>query len=382
MKKIKKLLLLFILIIPFIVKADMGAPLLDPYEVEVVKEEIDYYEWKNLDKEVSSGTIPKGTTLTTYYTTYNNGEEYLEVEYDKKNVYIKSSDVVAKGELGVKSNAVESTEPAGKIRLEQKVEVRKGPSNAYDVVGTLPAGDYEYTYFLIDPPYIYVESNKIKGWVYKYEEGLSEKALDIIFPLDYKTSCGVVKSGTIFKDNWYKRNGDESGYKVNLELDGCEFEYNTLSGDAAYFYEEYKIFEAKEDLYLNLYPGEPEQTYIEEGEEFTVLSYPFFYKKTDYYYIEYDGENYWLQVDDLYESAEYKKDVKQKDKKKDKDKDKDKKKDKDEDDDEDEDENEIDTSTIVIACVITGISVALATIIIIILINKKRDKKKNETDNK
>ena len=48
MKKILKLLLLTILFIPYIVKADMGAPILKPYDMVVTNQNgIDYYGYEN-----------------------------------------------------------------------------------------------------------------------------------------------------------------------------------------------------------------------------------------------------------------------------------------------------------------------------------------------
>jgi hypothetical protein len=56
MKKIiKSLLLVVLLLIPYIVKADMGMPPMKEYEVEVVKDEIYYYDYSGNPK----GTIEK-----------------------------------------------------------------------------------------------------------------------------------------------------------------------------------------------------------------------------------------------------------------------------------------------------------------------------------
>ena len=78
MKKVLRVLLLLVLMVPVMVFADVAGPENKPFEVEVKKSDgIPYYDYYFLKKDESLGTIPKGVTFTVYYQTVYEGVSYV-----------------------------------------------------------------------------------------------------------------------------------------------------------------------------------------------------------------------------------------------------------------------------------------------------------------
>ena len=147
MKKIM-MLLIVLLLLPVMVFADAAGPDFKPYEVEVKKENgVDYYTYRDFDRGIPTGVMPKGTVVKVYFqSVYDDDEIYLGGDYQGKNVYFKASDVVAKGELDVKDAYVYNNDSPVPIKIVDEVIVRKGPSPAFEETGVLEDIETTYTY--------------------------------------------------------------------------------------------------------------------------------------------------------------------------------------------------------------------------------------------
>ena len=367
MKKILKTIILLILVVPFIVKADMGMPLTEEYEVEVVKDEIKYYDYS----EKPQGTIKKGTKLTVIYAYEGKDDEYLNVEYGNTWVFVKSSDVVAKGELGVDAEGVGPAGIGNKIKISKEIEVKKGPSESFETVGTLKAGTYTFDYTFISPLYIYVNTKDVKGWIKGENNDLLYGGLTYIVPIEKETTCGTIPANYQFKDVW-----TEAFYHSTIKFNykDCEIELNTLS-DITAIEPVRTLYKAKKEIPLYETIGNEKKQVeekIPEGKEYILTSREFtknqFKQNPEfYYYIEYNKKFYWIESSDLINNSEkigeYEEPVEKEEKEEDK-----------------KEEKKIDTKTIVIICIVAGTSLALGALVTLILVNKKGKKDEKVTE--
>ena len=170
--KIKKILLtiICILILPIVVKADMGAPSSYQYDVVIIdKEGTSLVDWNM--KEITK--IPYDTTVTVLYEYSMNGELYADIEYNGKYGYVKLSDTQPlTGELDY--SKLEKNTYNKKYYTIKETDMYKGPSLVYGKIEdtTIPKGEeLTYTYSTFDeaaPLWILVKYNGVEGWVYSY----------------------------------------------------------------------------------------------------------------------------------------------------------------------------------------------------------------------
>ncbi|MBQ4030830.1 MAG: hypothetical protein II625_03650, partial [Bacilli bacterium] len=95
MKKLLKLLLAIIMFVPFIAKADMGAPTVRTYKAVVIKAEgITKYD----DDLRKDGTLAKDSVVEVEYEIKEKGVVYLSVtmedDEDYNYFFVKAEDVV------------------------------------------------------------------------------------------------------------------------------------------------------------------------------------------------------------------------------------------------------------------------------------------------
>ena len=366
MKKISKLLLVLLLLLPAIVFADVAGPDSKPFEIEVVKTAgVKYY--KSFRDREPAGTLPKGTTMKIYFQSTYNGEIYLNGDYENKNIYIKAEDVVAKGELNVKDSTVSSTEKPIKIKITDEVILRKGPSPAFEETGRLENVETTYEYYIINPYYVYVNYKGTKGWLF-FDDSVYYGGHNYVTRHKISNSCGSIPSDTILEDVW-QTNSNNASKKINIEYDGCN--YNVSEYYIIKLNEKAQIYEIKEKIRFFTDLEKNDSIDIKAGERISILSEDSYNSSYyNYYYVEYEGERGWIYVN-LSNVAEFVKEGKEVVKSKDK-----------EEDEDEDDEDEIDSSTIVLICVITGVAIALTAIVTIVLVNKKNKKANEKTENK
>ena len=377
MKKLLRLLLLFVMFMPLIAKADMGAPFFREYKAVVVKEGgTDYYSnVERLDKE---GRLAKDRIITITFEDRANGVDYLMFKSGDRYYFVKASDVMPiEKEVKVTDDNVANEGENIKIRVyADEVDVRKGPSKAYEKVGTLKKGtEGTYRYFIADSAYIYVETNDISGWVDSIDETvLMESKKTLVAAKDIKLSCTTVPAGTVIKSPMVT---DDWSRKIFVEKNGCsQLVSNFKNASFVNLLDNEEYYELLGDVEATSAPGKKSDMVIQKGNYVTIKS-DFFFEEgsaNSYYYADFNGKDLWikLNIDKKAETLKEVKSIPTKPEEKKEEKEDDKKEDK-KDEKEDKEDKGLDTKTIVLICVIVGLSIALAAIVVILLVNKKKD---------
>ena len=254
MKRILNLILLILLIVPISVKADMGAPEIEPYEAVVNKVEgINYYTNdydSNLEKSVlkKEGVLEYETKIKIQYEEKINGEIYgmfwNEDESNSSSYLVKLQDVILLNDSYVinEDNNEDYTYKLDKERVatvlkDDGIIMRKGPASAYSSVGEVIPKGTKLTITHSSGVWYYTEYNGVKGWIcelygeigfYTKENLFVAKDLDITSndsswfgenerPLKIK---GTIPANTLIKE-FYVIDGWSWGYYVT---------YNGISG--------------------------------------------------------------------------------------------------------------------------------------------------------
>ena len=396
MKKVFSLIVALLLFVPILAKADLGAPEIRKYEAIVVKEGgIDYYKYNSKDKLEVAGHLDKDTKIIIVYEMYQNGTTYLEFQRDENDygslTYVKSSDVIpAEKEVSNKASGVDKLEKSVDIMVNAKdgVPVRKGPSEIYDIVGTLKDGTKGiYKYYIEDSAYIYVDMDGVSGWVNIENGAILENYGDYVVAVPIKLSCGTVPVGTVLKDVFFT---DIWTGQSLIKYNDCEEMWNSFKKPNLLQLNKVKYAELLKNAELYDKPDGKVSMKLDKGTVVKILSDTFYGEDFDeqygndgafnfYIFVEYKGNQYWLKEDceeeELFKEVEKPADEPEEDpeeeKKEEEEEDKPSKKKKDKDDDED-DEEMLDSKTIIIICVVAGVAFALGALMTIILVNKRK----------
>lgn len=182
MKKIIKLFLLFILLIPISVKADMGAPeIMGYYVTPKSMDGANYYDGNPSEKNVA-GTIMYGDKVQVIYESSYSGELIgtIEIGNDSYDIYLKDYITVSEYyKPSINDSYTEKVNFTGKVLDQKGLKMYKGPSEAYESYDfTIPFGTeikVEYRNMSI---WLYGEYNGTKGWFMFYEGsfGIHEKS--------------------------------------------------------------------------------------------------------------------------------------------------------------------------------------------------------------
>ena len=197
MKKIVYVLISLFVFLPLMVFADMSGPLVREYEFQVTNPNgAQVYDY-DLDKYSGYYKLDKIVPYNYKFTVYeeDGGDDYIYVdEYDG---YINRKDgrsIVEKFELSEK-NLKEKYDAI----VIKDIEVRKGPSDGYDVIGSIKEGTKIYVrdiliydednneYFQEEfDPWVYVEYNNMKGYINSYNGylGFNETQMDAVTAID------------------------------------------------------------------------------------------------------------------------------------------------------------------------------------------------------
>ncbi len=383
-KKVSLLVLLFLLFMPLIAKADMGAPMVRTYEAVVIKVDgADYYEQDNDWNWEKKGHLNKDDKVKIEFESTDDGEVYLAFNKGGGYYFVKASDV-APLEKEVKPNGegIIELDKEQKIRVEAKegVEVKKGPSVAYETVGTLKKGtEATYKYEIDESGYIYVDTGDIKGWVLTLEGTVLFSGGDYVLADDIELTCGKVPANTVLKDTWYT---DMWTGDILIEYKNCKDYFNwfkdsrfvvygrNITGNVtkeAVMYEKpnmkKKVGTIPKDGKMKIYS----ENYIEDEYDPDAKAL---------IYVEYDGQKGWIVTDNIIYNDEKFED--EEEKKQEVEEPKEEKKESKEDDE--EEESKIDTKTIVIVCVVGAGAFALGAIATIILVNRKNKKARKQEE--
>ncbi len=149
-----------------IVKADMGAPSISPYEVRVTKT-----EGTTLTNEEKNTKAPYDTILKVNYEYLENGIMFGEVEWNKEIYMVKLSDTeVIKQEEG---NPQNFDREEMKYVYKEGAYLYKGPSKIYGKVDgeiMIPVGaKIKVSIRNEDEIWAYVTYEGVSGWIYYYK---------------------------------------------------------------------------------------------------------------------------------------------------------------------------------------------------------------------
>lgn len=390
MKKFNLLLLLALLFVPFLVKADMGAPEMLKYDVLVVKEEgIDRYtyDYKKM-KYVVDGHIDKGTKITIEMEIKEGSTTYLYYRDNSayESYYVKSTDVVlAQEELSYKDSSVDKLDKEINIIINSDdVKVKKGPSEVYETVGILEKGTKgSYKYHIENSVYIYVEMQGLKGWISIEDGGVLMQTSDMIVAEPIKLTCGTIPTNTVLEDVYVT---DSWTGKTLIEYKGCKELWSSFkTPNLVPIVDDDTYAKVSEDLKLYEDPKGKSVGVVKKGETVKIES-DTYYGRTPYYtedvngegtlfvYVLYEGKGYWAEYTNDYEVV-FEKTAAPKNASKEDKKDKKEEKKKQRDDDDEDDEEGLDSTTIIIICVIAAVAFSLGALVTIILVNKRKKSK-------
>ena len=242
MKKIVYLILGVLLFIPFLVKADMSAPIIKEYKASVINPNgAVIYEYDEI-LVATTDKIPYGTLV------YVESEEEINDGYVRvnkgdleENYIIKFKDISILVN-NYKVNKKELTDKEVALVLKD-VKIRKGPAAGYDSTGvTIKKGtkiniqwfkDEEETNdpkegrYDSDNPWVYVEYNGTKGFIniedtIAYREITTEMITNVNAEItDGKNKIGTINVNTVIKDGIYHMDPWNSNYYIK---------YNGITG--------------------------------------------------------------------------------------------------------------------------------------------------------
>ncbi len=229
MKKLSRILVLIILLLPFIVRADVGGPMLTSYEVIINNQNgaVEYsYDYKTNTISASTAYLEKGKVIEIYDERYFDGELYLsywDERYDD-NFYIKKSDVLINGEDLIEPGLNYIGDDY--LYAIEDLELLKGPGQIYDKAnnGFVPKGS-TMKILAGDEAYWYVEYNGNRGWV------LEESTNGIVSPVAFEredTYTNLTKKVTLFNNP-----NDSAGTTVDIEI-GTKFKSKYEYGNGWY----------------------------------------------------------------------------------------------------------------------------------------------------
>ena len=165
-------LLIGILLLPSIVKADMSAPIVIKYKAIVNNVNgVPEYKMSGEDYIKTGKTVEYGTV----FTIYDEERDYVCIDAECET-YAKISDLVtAEKEYKIKE---ESIGEKVKLTTIKKVDIKSGPANLYKTISTVKSGTTlngnviikidDSDYIEEFNPWYYVEYNGVKGFVNSY----------------------------------------------------------------------------------------------------------------------------------------------------------------------------------------------------------------------
>lgn len=403
MKRIIRVLLLLILLIPLSVKADMGSPMVAPYEVVPASENgAPYYDY-DYDEETEEivyyevGMIPAESKVKVSFEMEDDGIIYGAFEMAEAYYYINLNDFM-KIDTTYKIDTEwydSKVNYKGIILSSEGAEMKKGPSIMYNGIGTtIPVGaEVQVTveHGEESPSWVYVTYNGKKGWISILNGAVGLEGDDHEY-IEFYKEIDVYED---LNDENLKRIGSINGYEkiYNFyELDAWSFgyyvEHNGLKG---YISDSYRIYEYSEpyefqfetEVAIRENPNKGAKVLARIPKMEKVKGFKFVETNDEpywWYYVEYNGVSGWVPEENIYYGEEEPeidpegpainpdrtttttKKVDKGNKKEDKD-----------------NEKSFSATEVVILCVGTAFVVAATAIVTILLVNKKKKTKVVET---
>ena len=321
MKKIIKLIMLMLFLLPVTVKADMGVPGIKPYNAYVTKVEgTPYYEsnWENNKTVLNKiGTLNYNEEIKVIYEEEIGKVTYAQFRKENKTYYIKVDDIVAKQDSYPIEEATKCQENSNNeyytcsktdeyiVLSEDGIEMHTGPARGYENIGeTIPKGTkLKFTHYE-ESTWYYTEYKGIKGWVSeldgrigKYE---NKKVINVRELNIYETSTGenrkvlgTIKANTELTAE-YSTDDWSSEYLIT---------YNGINGyiDAwgTALYQQAQTIELENDSKMIDILSYNEKELIKKINKGTKITYNYIYSDvpTTYAYTTYNGKTGWVCIE-------------------------------------------------------------------------------------
>ena len=320
MKKIFKLLLVVLCLSPLVVKADMGAPMIRPFEAIVTKKGgITGKTYDNKKKHYEENSKVK---VSGYSNKYFILEGDLSSNYDEYEVSKEDAKylVPVNKEVGPLDEGVKKLNKTIEFEVvSDKMTVYKGPATAYEEAGHLNKGDQVTAFYAAEseeslPIYYYIQEESLKGWILIDSSNENEKTwivnaqpLKMIITKDTTINNTEVKANSIYKINYWSNAflGTGPVIKVNNEFVEPEDETYEIIADSkkkqSIFKMEQYNFTLKKDtkLYTTYSLSEEIATIPAQTELSTinlVLAYGLQDQDVYYLYVNYNNKLGWIKV--------------------------------------------------------------------------------------
>lgn len=314
MKKIKLLLLLIVMLIPCMVKADMGAPMTRPYEMVVTAEDgIDYYDYQGN----KMGHLNKGDKFSVSYA-YDNKYTILVnnsgVKDNEKSFRLSSlegtmlavEEITPESIMDEKNNGV-SVEKVTKnngaiVYAPEGVDIRKGPSDVYDKVGHLDKDTtFNYLYSISGGgvTHVYVDIDGVKGWIdILKSKVLLENTSRYIASMDLDLECATIPKNTILTPKYVT---DAWTGQALLEKDECTklWYYRKGLKGLLVMYENETTDEKDLTVYEYAFNDGEKVVTIPANTKYKALAWGVYFdettkKSSDMRYVNYNGKTGWI----------------------------------------------------------------------------------------
>ncbi len=410
MKKLKYLLITLLLLLPLNVFADMGAPGLKQYVGIITNENgAMIYDYKTNGYKETGEVIPYNSEVTAEF----EQDDFTTVQYNKKSITIKTSDITPKDKFD-DSELKDETKKG--IILAEEVSLREGPASSYKEIMKIKKGEHVTIHDSVaDGSYQYISYKNKKGFVYSVKGTVGIE----YGPIITMTGIDVVNEDGLSLINIPKFTEVQEVYKTD-NWDGIQF-YVSYNGKEGYLntnrytgndnvIDPGKRFGTADSGYVEVQAGTKlykdiddkmnptdEITTIEEDIRLDVIYYYGFRMNelgfvggpgTEYtiIYVEYNGTKGWIKIDetryvgqhihlneDFKLNEKYKtEEEKEKDKKeelKEKEKERDKAKER------EKEANKLDNTTIIIMVICGTIVIVVTIIAIAVVVSKRRGPK-------
>lgn len=376
MKKILSLIIALICLVPNIVKADMGAPEIRPYEMIVVSENgVKYYDNHN-----EKGVIPKDEKFKVEFE--YDGNYTITYKNESYEIYDLSGAILVEDKFDPEKTSDESLyRTTAKVLINTtSVDMLKGPASAYDKIGSIKEGEIaQGIYKLGGSKYVYVEYKGKKGWIdYGDEKALiaNSDKYRYVFRKDYHIACATIPKNTVLTPDYFT---DTWSGKAQFTYENCTDLVSTFKSDVVLeIHATYAKALKDMIIYENGDNGGKKLATIPKGKKFIYIASGEYYDEVGSVFVKYNDVRGWVEIKyddyDLLEEKVSEKDVLTEEElgkvKEEKEEKKETKK------DSKKSTKKVNVKDYTLMYAIIGGSVALAAIIIIILINKNKKLKK------
>ena len=296
------------------VKADMGAPMLRPYEMVVTAEDgIDYYDYQGN----KMGHLNKGDKFSVSYA-YDNKYTILvnnsRVKDNEKSFRLSSlegtmlavEEITPESIMDEKNNGV-SVEKVTKnngaiVYAPEGVDIRKGPSDVYDKVGHLDKDTtFNYTYAISGGgiTHVYAEVDGVKGWIdILKSKVLLENTSRYIASMDLDLECATIPKNTILTPKYVT---DAWTGQALLEKDECTklWYYRKGLKGLLVMYENETTDEKDLTVYEYAFNDGEKVVTIPANTKYKALAWGVYFdettkKSSDMRYVNYNGKTGWI----------------------------------------------------------------------------------------